>query len=399
MADTGKIILGIETSCDETAAAVVRLTPTAENPYAAEILSQAIYSQFIEHEAYGGVVPEIAARAHAERLPTLVKKALADANLSLNQLDGIAATTGPGLVGALLMGSTFGKTLALAQDLPFYATNHIEGHALTALITEKDLRPPYLLLLVSGGHCQLIQVEGIGAYTTLGSTLDDAIGECFDKVGKMCSLHDNRFTHPYAPKVEQAAMGPQGEDAIPLPQPQTSEALDFSFSGLKTAVRERLDKEARRNLKIATAQAQPDALQQGRSYAASRPSNPTPSSYLTAGSDQLSTVSAEFINALCAKFQNVAATSLSEKADAALERIGKMPLVVSGGVAVNKTIRSALTDVATKHGVPFYAPPLDLCADNAVMIAYTAALRSMQGESADFSSRARPRWPLENMSL
>ncbi len=364
-----QIILGIETSCDETAAAVIAHTPTASNPYAAKILAQTVYSQFDEHECYGGVVPEIAARAHAERLPAIVKKTLQDANITPTDLTAIAATTGPGLVGALLMGSTFGKTLALAAQKPFIPTNHIEGHALTALLTENNLRPPYLLLLVSGGHCQLVHVKAVGSYTTLGSTLDDAIGECFDKVGKMFSKHDATFTHPYAPKVEAAAVkttltdlsGTNTENTygFKLPQPKTENPLDFSFSGLKTAVRQALDKAA-----------------------------------------QKGDLTPDFIPALAAAFQHTAAQSLAQKTINALKQTGAIPLVVSGGVAVNQTIRTALKKVAADHQTTFHAPPLNLCADNAVMIAYTAALRNhFTPQTSNLASKTRPRWPLEEMTL
>lgn len=344
------IILGLETSCDETAAAIVQHCPTADNPYAAKVLAENVYSQFDEHACYGGVVPEIASRAHAERLPAIVQKTLTDAALNINDIDAIAATTGPGLVGALLMGTTFGKTLALTADKPFLSTNHIEGHALTALLTEEHLRPPFMLLLVSGGHCQLVHVRAVGDYVTLGATLDDAIGECFDKVGKLLN-----FTHPAAPKVEIAAA--KGDAAqVQLPLPKTAEPLDFSFSGLKTAVRTVLDKGDKND--------------------------------------------ADFINNVAAAFQQRAAQSLAQKTAAALKEVGNMPLVVSGGVAVNKEIRAALQTVSDTAGVPFYAPPLKLCADNAVMIAYTACLRAHFGEvKNDLDAKVRPRWPLEEMGL
>lgn len=347
-------VLGIETSCDETAAAVLRFSEDA--PFKAEILSNVIYSQFDEHAAYGGVVPEIAARAHAEKLPPILQKALNDANLTIKDISLITAATGPGLVGALLMGSTFAKTLALGAQKPFIPTNHIEGHALTALLTEDTLKPPYLLLLASGGHCQIVHVEDVGYYTTLGATLDDAAGECFDKVGKMLG-----FTHPYAPKVEDTAT--KGDaTAYAFPKPKTADELDFSFSGLKTAVLNAINKEAQKN-----------------------------------------TLTDQTKANIAASFQHVVATSLAEKASAALQRTGAIPLVVSGGVAVNKTIRSALKAVAEAHNVPFYAPPIQLCTDNAVMIAYTAGLRALHTSTPEklqnIAFKVRPRWPLEEMSL
>jgi N6-L-threonylcarbamoyladenine synthase len=341
------LVLGIETSCDETAAAVVDVP-------ARRILSNVLYSQYKEHAAYGGVVPELASRAHLERLPALITQALAEARLQYAGLSAIAATTGPGLTTALLMGATFGKTLALSLGKPFLPTNHIEGHALSPHLTDPTLGFPYLLLLVSGGHTQLVMVRGVGRYETLGTTADDAAGEGFDKVGKLLGL-----PHPAGPAIEALA-GDGNPAAIPLPLPKNDKSLDFSFSGLKTAVRDLL---------------------------ANHP-----------GVNRAD---------LAASFQSTVAHILARKVGKALEHTGAQVLVAAGGVAANQAVRAALAETCAKNGARFSAPPPSLCTDNAAMIAYAAGLRLLkEGQNpltqtlpyGNLATSTRPRWPLDEMS-
>ncbi|MBI1308599.1 MAG: tRNA (adenosine(37)-N6)-threonylcarbamoyltransferase complex transferase subunit TsaD [Proteobacteria bacterium] len=335
-------IFAIETSCDETATAIVDVP-------ARRTLAQRVYSQLPEHAPYGGVVPEIASRAHLERLPELAAQTLAESGLSWADITAFAATTGPGLTTALVIGTTFAKTLALANGKPFLATNHIEGHALSPHFANTQLTFPYLLLLVTGGHTQLIMVEGVGRYTQLGTTLDDAVGECFDKVGKLLGL-----PHPAGPQVEKlAATGnPQG---IKLPSPLHDTSLNFSFSGLKTAVKDLLTH------------------------------NPQPITHNPS---------------IASAFQTTVAQSLARKTGLALQQTAATQLVVAGGVAANAAIRSALQQVAAQHGATFTAPPLSLCTDNAVMIAYAAGLRhAAHLSTGGLGSAVRPRWPLEEMAV
>lgn len=332
------LVLAIETSCDETAAAVVDIQ-------ARRILGSALYSQYKEHEAYQGVIPEIASRAHLERLPHLVQQALSDAKVQPAQLDALAATTGPGLTTALLMGSTFAKTMALALGKPFLATNHIEGHAVSPHLTDPTLEFPYLLLLVSGGHTQLVMVHDVGNYQLLGNTRDDAAGECFDKVGKLLGL-----PHPAGPQIEQLAK--QGQPSVPLPFPMNDGSLDFSFSGLKTACR--------------------DLIQHSNTPALQH-------------SD------------IAASLQTQIATIFAKKCRNALKQTQAPVLVAAGGVAANSAIRQALADMCAAAGVRFSAPPLHLCTDNAAMIAYAAGLRHLNGlDTGTLDTPVRPRWPLTN---
>src|SRR5581483_8764663 len=234
MTDKSWTVLGIETSCDETAAAVVR--GSAPGPGA--ILSNIVFSQLDAHRPYGGVVPEIAARAHVERLDAIVEQALESAGVGLGDIDVIAATAGPGLIGGVMVGLTTAKALALAAGKPLVAVNHLEAHALTARLTE-GVAVPYLLLLISGGHCQLLGVEGVGRFRLYGTTIDDAVGEAFDKVAKLLGL-----PYPGGPSVERAALGGDPK-RHPLPRPLAGrEGADFSFSGLKTAVRVLFGREA-----------------------------------------------------------------------------------------------------------------------------------------------------------
>ncbi|WP_143435228.1 tRNA (adenosine(37)-N6)-threonylcarbamoyltransferase complex transferase subunit TsaD [Henriciella aquimarina] len=338
-------ILGIETSCDETAAAVVRLKNGK-----ATILSETVRSQVEAHAPYGGVVPEIAARAHADIADRVVEAALSDSGLTLDEIDGVAATSGPGLIGGVMVGMMTGKAMALAADKPFIPVNHLEGHALSPRLAT-DCAFPYLLLLVSGGHCQFIRVRGLGDYTRLGTTIDDAAGEAFDKLAKLLALG-----FPGGPAVEEAAK--TGDPArFKLPRPLLDRPnLDMSFAGLKTAAARIIEAET--------------LDQQGKAD-------------------------------LCASYQAAIADCLSAKADRALagyDAVGAgKRLVVAGGVAANSAIRAALDGVAQAHGAVLIAPPLRHCTDNAAMIALAGAERLVAGDVPDeaLGFAARPRWPLD----
>lgn len=335
------IVLGIETSCDETATAIVRDDRT--------ILSNVVFSQLDEHRPYGGVVPEIAARSHLDHIDGLVDQAMREANLDFTDLDGIAATGGPGLIGGVLVGMMTAKAIALVHDLPLIAANHLEGHALTARLTD-GIEFPYLLLLVSGGHCQLVSVKGPGNYTRYGTTLDDAVGEAFDKTAKVLGL-----PYPGGPAVEEAAKtGNPGRFAFPRPM-RGRPGCDFSFSGLKTAV-------AR---KVQSAPLEPSLVADA-----------------------------------AASFQFAAGDALADRTLNAIRRFrDEEPrgntLVVAGGVAANAHLRGVLSTLATAEGFRFVAPPPALCTDNAAMIAWVGIERLQSGETDDLSFAPRPRWPLD----
>ena len=343
-------ILGIETSCDETAAAVVERRADG----ACTVLSDVVLSQMDEHSAYGGVVPEIAARAHVEALDTLIEDALKRANVSLAEIDAIAATSGPGLIGGLLVGLMTAKAMARASGKPLYAINHLEGHALTARLTD-DLSFPYLMLLVSGGHTQLILVRGVGVYERWGTTIDDALGEAFDKTAKLLGL-----PYPGGPAVEKAAKTGNA-DRFVFPRPLVGEArLDFSFSGLKTAVRQ--------------------------------------------AAMEIAPLSDQDIADVCASFQKAISRTLKDRIGRGLQRFkSEFPasseppaLVVAGGVAANLEIRRTLQTLCDEQRFRFIAPPLHLCTDNAVMIAWAGLERMALGEPADdLSVEPRSRWPLD----
>ncbi|MCC6720014.1 MAG: tRNA (adenosine(37)-N6)-threonylcarbamoyltransferase complex transferase subunit TsaD [Acetobacteraceae bacterium] len=337
-------VLGIETSCDETAAAVLAPDGT--------VLAEAVLSQ-PGHAAFGGVVPEIAARAHLAHLPAMVAEVLARAGIAPAGLAAVAASSGPGLIGGLIVGSSFAKGMALAHRLPFVAVNHLEAHALTPRLPNLGgLEFPYLLLLVSGGHCQCVSVEGLGRYRRLGGTIDDAIGEAFDKVGKLLGLG-----WPGGPAVERlAAQGDSTRFALPRPL-RGRPGCDFSFSGLKTAVAH---------------------------LVASYPAGPLP--HADAAD-------------IAASFQAAVADTLADRAGHAMAMFaathGPRTLVVAGGVAANATLRAALTTAAHRAGFGFVAPPLRLCTDNAVMVAWAAIERLREGWADDLSHAPRPRWPLD----
>lgn len=341
------IILGIESSCDETAAAVLDVSLTQQS----RILSNAVYSQTSEHLEYGGVVPEIASRAHMERMDAIVTKALKEAGMSLNDMDAISFTKGPGLLGGLLVGSSFAKSIHLATKKPIIGVNHLEGHALTAHLTE-DVDFPYLLLLVSGGHCQFIQVDGVGSYKTLGATLDDSIGECFDKVAKMLGL-----PYPGGPNIERLAK--EGDPSkFTFPVPLKDGSVNFSFSGLKSSIRRQIE-----------------LLDNN--------------------------LCEQSVKDISAAFQNTVADTLIYKAKKALEVSGSKDFVIAGGVAANKLLRARLNDLCDQKGVTFHAPPVNLCTDNAVMIAYAGGLRLCMGEKPNNLDElsAVPRWPLDKLTL
>jgi N6-L-threonylcarbamoyladenine synthase len=343
------VVLGIETSCDETAAAVVARTPDGTG----RILSNVVRAQWEEHRRYGGVVPEIAARAHAECLDEIVAMALSEAGARLPDLDAVAVTAGPGLIGGLLVGVTTAKAVALVHCLPLVAVNHLEAHALTVGLTE-GLRPPYLLLLVSGGHTQLLIVNGVGRYERLGTTIDDALGEAFDKTAKLLGLG-----FPGGPAVERAAAaGRPGRITLPRPMLGRSEP-HFSFAGLKTALRR---------------QAQALAPLDERAVAD-----------------------------LCAEFQLAVCESVADRVARAMEiadaRRGwgsdARHLVIAGGVAANRQIHAALAAVAAARGYRLHVPPLQLCTDNGAMIAWTGAERLALGLTDGLEFEARARWPLD----
>lgn len=338
--------LGLESSCDDTAAAVVR-----SGPGGADILSSVVAGQDALHAAFGGVVPEIAARAHAERIDLVTEQALAAAGLTLADMDGIAVTAGPGLIGGVLAAVMCAKGLAAATGLPLVGVNHLAGHALTPRLTD-GLAFPYLMLLVSGGHCQFLLVEGVDRFRRLGGTIDDAPGEAFDKTAKLLAL-----PQPGGPAVEaEAAMGDARRFAFPRPLLDRP-GCDLSFSGLKTAVLRARD--------AVVAQAGGIPVQDRRD--------------------------------LCAGFQAAVADVLAEKSRRALaECPGITGFAVAGGVAANATIRARLMAVAGAAGVPFLAPPLKLCTDNAAMIAWAGIERFRAGLVDDLGLSARPRWPLDD---
>ena len=346
------IILGIESSCDDTAAAVVRGKPDD-----AEILSNVVFGQTDAHAAFGGVVPEIAARAHAEKIDVVVKQSLSDAAIALSDVDAIAVTAGPGLIGGVLSGVMCAKGLSAATGKPLIGVNHLAGHALTTQLTD-NVAFPYLMLLVSGGHCQFLLVEGPDRYTRLGGTIDDAPGEAFDKTARILGL-----PQPGGPSVEKAAKA-GASDAFDLPRPLLkSNDCNMSFSGLKTAILRARDDVITKF----------GGLPQGRRAD------------------------------LCASFQSAIADVLAAKARIALSISRSLNadvriLAVAGGVAANQAVRVKLENVCAELDTFFVAPPLALCTDNAAMIAFAGLHRATEGRFDDMSLSARPRWPLDTTS-
>ncbi len=344
-------ILGIETSCDETAASIVVRNWDGSG----RILSNIVRSQIKEHQPFGGVVPELAARAHVVHLDEIIARALREAGLELADIDAVAATAGPGLIGGVLVGLTTAKALAAALGKPLIGVNHLEAHALTARLTD-NLAFPYLLLLVSGGHTQFVAVRGVGDYALWGTTIDDALGEAFDKVAKMLSLG-----HPGGPAVEEAA---KAGDAVRFKFPRpllNQDRLDFSFSGLKTAVRLQAEK--------------------------------------------IAPLGADDIADICAGFQRSVTDIVSARSAAALVRFGEefpghqKTLVVAGGVAANKAIATALEDVVAGADGRLVVPPAHLCTDNGAMVAWAGAERFALGAVDGLDMAARARWPLDDESM
>jgi N6-L-threonylcarbamoyladenine synthase len=341
-------VLGIETSCDETAAAVVR----GSAPGPGEILSNIVFSQLEEHRPYGGVVPEIASRAHVEKIDGIVAEALAAAGIKLSQVDAVAATAGPGLIGGVMVGLTTAKALALAAGKPLIAVNHLEAHALTARLTD-GVEFPFLLLLISGGHCQLLGVEGVGRFRLYGTTIDDAVGEAFDKTAKLLGL-----PYPGGPRIEALAKeGNPKRYALPRPM-RGREGADFSFSGLKTAVRQLVQTE---RVDVAD---------------------------------------------VAASFQAAVIDILIERTGSAMELFRRdfpdalgAALVVAGGVASNGAIRQALTDLAAREGFQKKIPPPGLCTDNAAMIAWAGVEKGQLGLFDGIWVSPRARWPLAGTPL
>lgn len=347
-----KIVMGIETSCDETAVAIVRED--------GKILSNLVLSQIKEHKAFGGVVPEIAARAHMDHIDTLIKGALHDAGVSFSDLDAVAATSGPGLIGGVMVGMMAGKAIAAAHDLPFIGVNHLEAHALTARLTDQ-IEFPYLILLVSGGHTQILVAEDVGQYKRWGTTIDDALGECFDKSAKLMGL-----PYPGGPNLEKMAANCQDPiqafKRFPLPTPlKGRKGCDFSFSGLKTAVRNHVEK-----------------LPQGD-------------------------LDPQDIVDLARSFQITVGKVIIDRCENAINQFlftygktAKPPiLVVCGGVAANSHIRKVLQDLTNARNMDFMAPPMTLCSDNGAMIAWVGIEKLKRNMLDTLDIAARPRWPLD----
>jgi N6-L-threonylcarbamoyladenine synthase len=328
------LILGLESSCDDTAAALV----TTDR----QILAHAVVGQNEAHRPFGGVVPEIAARAHVEILPDLVRQVLTDAGKTVSDVDAIAATAGPGLIGGVMVALLAGKGLALGTGKPLVAVNHLEGHALSPRLVDPELDFPYMLLLVSGGHCQLLEVRAVGDYRRMATTIDDAAGEAFDKAAKLLGL-----PYPGGPSVEELAAGGDPK-AVPLPRPLVgSGEPHFSFAGLKSAVQRAVASSAHKSADVA------------------------------------------------ASFQQAVVDCLVDRTRLALERSDAPALVVAGGVAANRAIRTALQQLAADQGRQFSVPPGWLCTDNAAMIAWAGAERLARGLTDALDAPARARWPLD----
>lgn len=340
------IVMGIESSCDETACALV--------DDERHILSSVVWSQYDEHRRFGGVVPEIAARAHLEKIDILIQEALDKADKNFSDLSAVAVAGGPGLIGGVLVGVMTAKAIAMCHNLPFVAVNHLEGHALTVRLADSQVQFPYLLMLTSGGHCQILVVKGVGQYEKLGGTIDDSAGESFDKVAKMLNIG-----YPGGPNLEKRAkQGRIIKDLFPIPM-KGKNNCDFSFSGLKTAVRFYIEKN------------QP--------------------------------LSEEQINDACASFQYAVTAEITDRLKRAIRIFHeKYPtgkhLVVAGGVAANQYLRDNLQKLADKNQLIFSAPPIQYCTDNGVMIALAGLERFQQGFVSPFDFKARPRWPLDTLS-
>jgi len=344
------IVLGIETTCDETAAALVE----RRHDGSSTILSNVVYSQITEHAPFGGVVPEIAARGHVDRLDNIIAKALSDANIAMTEINGVAAAAGPGLIGGVIVGLTTAKAISLVTKKPLIAVNHLEAHALSARLVNKTPFP-YILFLASGGHTQIVAVRGVGDYVRLGTTLDDAIGEAFDKTAKMLGL-----PYPGGPQVEKRAHNGNLQ-RFSLPRPMAGrDNADFSLSGLKTAIR--------------------------------------------LEAENIAPLSEKDIDDLCASFQRAIADVVFSRLRAGIQifnrRIGRRPLalVAAGGVAANQMIRQVLQIIAQEALMPLVVPPPELCTDNGAMIAWAGAERLALGLSDKLDVSPRARWSLEDVS-
>ena len=355
------IVLGIETSCDETGVALYNTMPwESAQPASLGILGQALHSQIAMHREYGGVVPELASRDHIRRVLPLLDESLAQSGLALKAIDAVAYTQGPGLAGALLVGSAFAKSLAQGLNLPSIGVHHLEGHLLSPLLGETAPQFPFIALLVSGGHTQLMKVSGVGRYELLGETLDDAAGEAFDKTAKLLGLD-----YPGGAAISKLAeKGRPGQFDLPKPMLHSGD-LDFSFSGLKTAVLNQVKKFQEKNITDATEVAQFHA-----------------------------DLARAFVESLVAV--------LVSKSEKALKQTGCKHLVLAGGVGANLQLRAALNEKATKNGFEVHYPPLDLCTDNGVMIAFAGALRLLAPNNGSTTSGAfdiKPRWDLQSNNL
>ena len=336
-------VLGIETSCDETAVAIIKNE---------QILSNKIFSQISIHKKFGGVIPEIAARSHVEFLPHLLEEAFKEAKIHLKNIDGIAATGGPGLIGGVMIGVMYGKTLASSMNKKFIAINHLEGHALIPKMTQ-NIEYPYLLLLVSGGHCQIVMIEKLGQYHIIGKTIDDAVGEAFDKVAKLLNLG-----YPGGPIIEKYAIKGD-EKKFRFPKPLLKKGnYNFSFSGLKTSVRTQIN-----NLKTLS----------------------TDDQYNVCASFQY-TVS-EIINYKILKSINIFHSKFPNAKN----------IVISGGVAANQYIKNRLSDNIANLGYRLISPPINLCTDNAVMIAYAGVERFNNGDYSSLDFEPKSRWNLDEI--
>lgn len=332
------LVLGIESSCDETGVAIYDMKKG--------LLAHRLHSQIAMHREYGGVVPELASRDHIQRVLPLVREVLSECSLTLKHLDGIAYTQGPGLAGALLVGAGFARSLAYALNIPAVGVHHLEGHLLSPLLADPRPDFPFVALLVSGGHTQLMHVTGVGAYEMLGDTLDDAAGEAFDKTAQLLGLG-----YPGGPAVSLLAeSGDPTRFKLPKPMLRSGD-LNFSFSGLKTAVLTLHNKHSQ-------------------------------------DSDKAD---------IAAAFQSVMAEVLVEKSMQALKRTTSKRLVVAGGVGANKQLRQRLRDEAGKRGAQVYFPPLDLCTDNGAMIAFAGALRLQAGQTTTKAFNVKPRWDLQTL--
>ena len=354
-----KIIMGIETSCDETAVAIVKSDK--------QILSNIVLSQLKEHEAFGGVVPEIAARAHMDHIDTLIKASIDEANIDFNNLDAIAATVGPGLIGGVMVGMMAGKAISASYHVPFIGVNHLEAHLLTPRLVS-NIQFPYLVLLVSGGHTQILIAEAIGKYKRLGTTIDDALGECFDKSAKLMGL-----PYPGGPNLEKMAdqcIDPdKAIERFPLPTPLKGRAgCDFSFSGLKTAVRTCVENLPQGDLK------QEDIIDLAYSF-----------------QNTIGIILNERCKQAINEFKDLYPSSLPSSSPSSF--------VVCGGVAANKHVRTILKKLAVSENMEFNAPPLNLCSDNGAMIAWAGVEKLSLGMVDTLDIAARPRWPLDPTAI